>query len=64
LIGLPRELRHNMLGGYTRATNVRLVDGEKTQTDAEPGMYAEPDIDSALAEGLRKLMSRGQEPQQ
>jgi hypothetical protein len=50
--------------GRFRAMNVRLVDADEKPTErANPGMYAEqPDTsDSALAEGLRKLMSRGRE---
>jgi hypothetical protein len=42
--------------------------GEDKQTDdagkVAAGMYAQPDTENAaLAEGLRKLMQRGQEPQ-
>jgi hypothetical protein len=41
-----------------RATNVTLVNGDGKSDDggAGAGMYAEPETDSALAEGLRKLI--------
>jgi cold shock CspA family protein len=43
--------------GRMRATNVRLVDGDrKPDEGAGAGMYKELETDSALAAGLRKLI--------
>jgi cold shock CspA family protein len=51
--------------GRFRAMNVRLVDGDdkKPSDDVGPGMYAEPDAESALAEGLRKLLRKENAPE-
>jgi cold shock CspA family protein len=53
----------------TRATNVRLIDegGKADDEKPNPGMFAQPSglshwtRTTGMAEGLRKLMNRGQE---
>jgi cold shock CspA family protein len=53
--------------GRMRATNVKLVDADKPDERVNPGMFAKPSRLSAsnakgpMADGLRKLMRRGQE---